>query len=167
MRAPILRAMRASPELLASLVIRPARRDEVPTILALYDAGSVGRKHEDLSDFGPYFEAFDAIAADPSCGLYVAALGDRVVGTFQLTWLRHLSYRGRPTALVEAVHVAPEERGRGIGEVMMRFAIDQARKRGCHRIQLTSNKARKEAHRFYARLGFEASHEGIRMSLVP
>jgi GNAT superfamily N-acetyltransferase len=157
--------MRASPDLVAALVIRRARREEVPALLALYDAGAVGGKREDLSNLAPYLEAFDAIAADPSCRLYVAELGGRVVGTFQLTWLRHLSYGGRPTALVEAVHVAPEQRGRGIGEVMMRHAIDEARRQGCHRIQLTSNKARKDAHRFYERLGFAATHEGIRLSL--
>jgi GNAT superfamily N-acetyltransferase len=158
--------MRASPELLASLVVRPARREEVPAIVALYDADAVGAKHEDLSDLAPYLDAFDAIAVDPHTDLYVAQLGHRLVGTFQVTWLRHLSHRGGRAALVEAVHVAQDERSRGIGEVMMRFAIDEARRRGCHRIQLTSNKARIDAHRFYARLGFVASHEGIRLSLA-
>jgi GNAT superfamily N-acetyltransferase len=115
-------------------------------------------------DLAPYLEAFDEIAADPRSDLYVATVGARVVGTFQLTVQRHLAYRGGRAAVVESVHVASDMRRRGVGEAMMRFAVDVARRRGCHRVQLTSNKRRRDAHRFYERLGFVASHEGFRLT---
>ena len=97
--------------------------------------------------------------------LIVAEENDRVIGTLQLTFLRYLLYGGARVALVESVQVAASERSRGVGAAMMRFAIDEARRRGCHRVQLTSNEARKDAHRFYERLGFVASHEGFKLYL--
>ena len=118
-----------------------------------------------MASLAPYLDAFDAIAADPNGALYLAQLGDRAVGTFQLLVLRHLAHRGGRVALVESVHVASDVRRRGIGEAMMRFAIEEARRRGCHRMQLTSNKRRADAHRFYLRLGFAASHEGFKLPL--
>jgi len=79
--------------------------------------------------------------------------------------LRQLSHRGGHVAQVESVHVASDLRRRGIGEAMMRHAIEEARRRGCHRLQLTSNKRRVDAHRFYTRLGFVQSHEGFKLPL--
>ena len=113
----------------------------------------------------PYLDAFDDIAADPRSALYVARLGEGVVGTFQLIVLQHLSHRGGRVAQIESVHVASDVRRRGIGEAMMRHAIDEARRHGCHRVQLMSNKRRVDAHRFYTRLGFVASHEGFKRGL--
>lgn len=148
-------------------VIRLARRDDVPALLRLLaddDLASHPERHGH-GDLAPYLEAFDDIAADPRSDLYVACLGDRVVGTFQLVVLRHLAHRGGRVAVVESVHVASDVRRRGFGEAMMRFAVEEARRRGCHRVQLTSNKRRTDAHRFYLRLGFVASHEGFKLSL--
>ncbi len=148
--------------------LRRATREDVPAILDLLADDELA-SHPERSgygdDLGPYLDAFDAIAADPNSDLYVATIDDRVVGTFQLTVQRHLTYRGGRVAVVESVEVASDVRRRGVGEAMMRFAIEEARGRGCHRLQLTSNKRRKDAHRFYERLGFVASHEGFRLPL--
>jgi GNAT superfamily N-acetyltransferase len=140
----------------------------VRAILALLaddDLASHPERDRRVDDLAPYLAAFDDIAADPRSDVYVAAIEGRVVGTFQLTAIRHLTYRGGLVAVVESVHVASDMRRRGIGEAMMRFAIEEARRRGCHRVQLTSNKRRRDAHRFYERLGFVASHEGFRLAL--
>ena len=145
------------------LVIRPARRQDLDAIVALYlgDPLHAAREPRDIDRT----EAFDEITSDPREMLLVAERGGRVVGTLQITFLRYLTYAGARVALVEAVQVAARERGGGIGTEMMRFAIDVAKKRGCNRVQLTSNKARKDAHRFYERLGFVASHEGFKLFL--
>jgi ribosomal protein S18 acetylase RimI-like enzyme len=149
------------------LAIRPATREDVPSVLQLYADDELGTApdrawREKLAD---YLAAFDAIQTDARTTVYVAQLGASVVGTFQLTFLRHLAHRGALTAQVESVHVASEHRRRGIGEAMMRFAIDRAREKNCKRIQLTSQKRRTDAHRFYERLGFERSHEGLKLPL--
>ena len=112
-----------------------------------------------------YYEAFAAIQAHPSCAAYVAELDGLVVGTFQLAVLPNLSNGGRPLAQIESVHVAEEWRSHGIGEQMVRFAISEARTHGCFRLQLSSNKSRTDAHRFYRRLGFVQSHEGMKLAL--
>ena len=95
----------------------------------------------------------------------MAEVDGRVVGAFHLTIIQYVAYRGGRVAQIENVIVDPAERSRGIGEAMMRFAIEEARRQGCFRVQLTSNKARKRAHRFYERLGFVSSHEGMTLAL--
>ena len=135
--------------------IRRATRDDVASIVALYDS------HNEP----PAADAFAEIDADPKQLLCVAEIDGAIVGTMHLTTLRYLSFGGARAMLVEAVFVREAARGRGIGTAMIRFAIDEARKRGCNRVQLTSNKARKDAHRFYERLGFVASHEGFKLYL--
>src|SRR5581483_9518986 len=106
------------------------------------------------------------MSRDQDNRLMVAELSGRVAGTFQLTIIQGLMYRGARTAQVEAVRVAADLRGRGIGEAMMRWAIAESRCRGCLRLQLTSNKARGDAHRFYERLGFRRTHEGMKLDLL-
>jgi len=144
------------------IIIRRATRDDIPAIVAMYASSSL---HGDEPLDADRSEAFAEIDSDPKQMLCVAALGERVVGTFHLTTLRYLSFGGARAMLVEAVHVLESERSRGIGAEMMRFAIDEARRRGCQRIQLTSNKKRADAHRFYERLGFVRSHEGFKLYL--
>ena len=114
-----------------------------------------------------YLKAFDVIAANPYNTLFVAEHEGRVVGTYQITILPGLAERGRIRAKFERVHVAPECRGRGIGAIMMRHAIAFAAERGVGLVELTSHKARPDAHRFYASLGFVQSHEGFKMALSP
>jgi GNAT superfamily N-acetyltransferase len=105
------------------------------------------------------------MAADPNNTLLVAEREGRVVGTFQLTLIQHVAYRGGLVAQIENLIVDPAVRGQGVGEHMMRWAIEEARARGCFRVQLTSNKTRDRAHRFYETLGFVRSHEGMKFLL--
>jgi GNAT superfamily N-acetyltransferase len=112
-----------------------------------------------------YYTAFEAIQADPNQELIVAELDGEVVGTLQLTTLPSLSYQGRMRAQVESVRVLEQFRGRGIGAQMMEWAIERARQRGCHLMQLTSHQSRIDAHRFYERLGFTKSHIGMKINL--
>jgi len=146
-------------------VIRRATRADVPAIRDLYAGDYLSAGKDVAGSLEAALEAFDDIEARPDDTLYVAELDGRVVGTLQLTILRYLTYGGARVALIEAVHVAESERSRGIGRAMMRVAIEEARRRGCNRVQLTSNKRRKDAHRFYERLGFVASHEGFKLWL--
>jgi len=116
--------------------------------------------------FGPgQVDAFAAIDGDPNNQVYVAEREGKVVGTFQLTFIRQLSYGGCLVAQVESVHVLSSQRSYGIGRTMMEFAIQEARRRGALRIQLTSNVRRTRAHEFYERLGFRASHKGMKLYL--
>lgn len=151
------------------VVVRDAAEADLPRIVELLQQESLGDERRE--DPGPplpeaYVRAFRQIAADPRQRLLVAEAGGSVVGTFVFIVLPNLSYRGRPVAQVENVVVDEPWRGRGVGEAMMRWAIDEAQKAGCFRIQLTSNKARKDAHRFYERLGFVATHEGFKLYLA-
>jgi len=149
------------------LSIRPARDEDLPALVALFAADHLGG-HGDTTDpavFPAYQEAFEAIAASGEETLYVAERGGRIVGTFQLGMRRSLPHRGTIKAVLEAVQVAPELRGGGIGAEMVRFAIETARRAGAHAISLTSNAARKDAHRFYERLGFTKTHAGFKLFL--
>ncbi len=150
--------------------IREATEADLPRVVELLQQESLGDEHRE--DPGPplpdaYRRAFRDIAADPRQRLLVAEVDGTVVGTFVFIVIPNLSYRGRPVAQVENVVVDEPWRGRGIGEAMIRWAIDEATQAGCFRVQLTSNKARKDAHRFYERLGFVASHEGFKRYLTP
>jgi GNAT superfamily N-acetyltransferase len=149
-----------------SAVIRLARRDDVPAIVRLFADDHGGRSSPEHVTLGPgQLAAFDAIAEQPDNSVYVAERDGVVVGTFQLTFIRQLSYGGCLVAQVESVHVHSSQRGQGIGEQMMRFAIELARRRGALRVQLTSNVRRGRAHAFYERLGFEPSHVGMKLYL--
>ena len=98
--------------------------------------------------------------------MYVADLDGVVVGTFHLTFIRQISNRGRLIAQVESVKVDRAVQSRGVGTAMMRWAIEEATRRGCLRVQLTTNVIRLDAHRFYERLGFQATHKGMKLYLV-
>jgi GNAT superfamily N-acetyltransferase len=156
-----------SEQIVPQPVIRRASVHDVPRAVELIAGGSLeGRRWDDPReplDRG-YYDAFAAITADPDCELMVAEFDGFVVGTFQFSVLKNFHHSGQPIAQVESVHVAEAMRGKKIGEAMMRWAIDEARCRGCFRIQLTSNAARTDAHRFYDRLGFEKSHVGFKMT---
>lgn len=149
----------------ADLVIREARRDDVEAIIGLIMAGDIlglGVDTLDATARGDYLAAFDEISASGHETLHVAELAGRVVGTFQISLSRTLAHRGRTRATIEAVHVLPATRGNGVGEAMMRAALDFAKARGAGLVQLTSNKQRVDAHRFYERIGFKKSHEGFK-----
>jgi GNAT superfamily N-acetyltransferase len=110
-----------------------------------------------------YQEAFDEVTADPKQQLFVIEVGGRAVGSACLLIVPNLSHRGRPYAVAENVVVDAELRSSGYGEVLMRHLLAVARSAGCYKLSLTSNKQRKDAHRFYERLGFRATHEGFRV----
>jgi GNAT superfamily N-acetyltransferase len=153
----------------AAVSIRVATEADLPRVIRLiYDGTAPGVTPDE--DPGPplpesYRAAFADIAASPDGDVFVAEVEGEVVGCFQFFAIPHLANRGRRRAQVESVHVAPEHRSKGIGEAMMRFAIEEARRRGCFRLQLTSNKSRGDAHRFYRRLGFAQSHEGFKLDI--
>ena len=146
---------------------RPATSADVPAIVALLADDALGAQREELTDPLPvaYGEAFAAIDADPRQLLLVADDDGRVVGTLQLTFLPYLTHRGGERALVEAVRVASDQRGTGVGRALLAWAIDRARERGCRMVQLTTDKQRPDAQRFYESLGFEATHEGMKLPL--
>ncbi len=145
--------------------VRRAVEADLPGILRLLLDDRATPSDELPPDSPCYLAALREMQASEENGTYVAEVDGRLVGTFMLTFIRHLLRRGSLVAQVEAVRVDAPLRGRGHGAAMMRWVIDESRRRGCSRIQLTSNKSRKAAHRFYARLGFHASHEGMKLDL--
>jgi GNAT superfamily N-acetyltransferase len=145
--------------------LRRARRGDLPRILALLADDQLGAVRESADDPAPYERAFDAIDADPAHLLVVGELNGEVVATFQVSYIPGLSRKGSWRSQIEAVRVSGELRGQGVGALMIQWAIDQARERGCSLIQLTTDKSRVAAHRFYERLGFVASHEGMKLKL--
>ncbi|HKN95533.1 MAG TPA: GNAT family N-acetyltransferase [Pseudonocardiaceae bacterium] len=147
-----------------ALMIRPARRDDVPAIVAMLADDPLGAERERPGD-PAYLAAFDALADDPGQSLVVAESAGEVVGTLQLTFIPGLSRVGATRAQIEAVRVRSDMRGNGLGETMIRWAIDTARERGCVLVQLTTDASRVDAHRFYLRLGFRPSHVGMKLPL--
>ena len=150
------------------VTIRTASREDVPIIVALNNAGGTdGYSRSVLQNPLPegYFQAFDRIIKSPNDRLMVAEYNGKIIGTFHLTYLTYIQAMGQLDAQVESVHVHPEFRGCGLGTIMMTWVINQAKEKHCRRVQLTSNKLRQAAHRFYQKLGFEASHEGMKLSL--
>ena len=146
-------------------MLRRARRKDVPDIVALIADDQLGATREDHGDPAAYLGAFEAIDADPAQTLVVAERDDVVVGTLQLSIIPGLARRGALRGQVEAVRVARSQRGHGLGEAMVRWAVGESRRRGCALVQLTTDKSRTDAHRFYERLGFTASHEGFKLAL--
>jgi GNAT superfamily N-acetyltransferase len=149
------------------LTFRDATPSDLPFVIGLSVASNVGPSIDSGEDhMGPgYQDALNAITADPNQRLIVAELDGAPVGTLQLTFIPGVMRKGMWRLLVENVHVDPSHRSKGIGAQMMAFAHEQARARGCGMVQLTSNKARSDAHRFYERLGYARSHEGFKFWL--
>ena len=149
------------------LRLRPATRDDLPGVIRMLADDPLGARREAYRLPLPerYYAAFDAISADPSNELVVACLAERVVGVLQVTYTPYLTYRGGWRATIEGVRVDSSLRSSGAGRKMLEWAIDRARSRGCHLVQLTSDKSRPDAIRFYEGLGFVASHEGLKLHL--
>jgi GNAT superfamily N-acetyltransferase len=148
--------------------IRRATAGDVAAIVALLADDELGAGREDVpaAELAPYRSAFAAVDADPGQLLLVVTAGDgSVAATMQLTFIPGLSRRGARRTQVEAVRVSHRHRGQGLGTAMLTWAIAEARRRDCALVQLTSDKRREGAHRFYARLGFTASHEGFKLQL--
>lgn len=147
------------------MVIRPAGPGDAAALVALLAGGALVAGNEDPDHLDPYRAALTEIAADPRSTVLVATEDGSVVGLCQLIVFRHLQQRGGLCAEIESVHVAAARRGAGIGGALVEEAVRRAADAGCYRVQLTTNKARVDAQRFYARHGFVASHEGFKRRL--
>lgn len=146
--------------------VRRAGEQDLPAIVALLADDPLGSTHEEQGeDLEPYRRAFRAVDEDPGQLLVVAVSSGEVVGTLQLTFIPGLSRRGALRAQIEAVRVREDWRGHGLGAALFEWAVEHARRRGCALVQLTTDKSRGDAHRFYERLGFVASHEGLKLQL--
>lgn len=150
---------------MSDLEIRPATAEDLPDIVAMLADDPLGAQRESPSDLTPYTAAFERLARDPNQHVIVAVSSGRIVGTLQLTVIPGLSRRGATRSIIEGVRVHSEERGSGLGSQLIEWAVEESRRQGCQLVQLTSDATRTDAHRFYERLGFEASHLGFKMSL--
>ena len=146
------------------VILRRATEADVPDLVRLLADDPLGRDRE-TADPAPYRRAFALIDADPAQLLVVAGDGADVVGTMQLSFIRGLSRQGALVAQVEAVRVRAGDRNRGLGAAMIGWAVQESSRRGCGLVQLTTDKSRVDAHRFYERLGFVASHQGMKLLL--
>ncbi|WP_405599832.1 GNAT family N-acetyltransferase [Streptomyces sp. NBC_01410] len=150
---------------MSDLDIRPAVLDDIPAIVAMLADDPLGAQRESPDDLAPYTAAFERLSQDPNQIQAVAVRADQVVGTLQLTIIPGLSRRGSTRSIIEGVRIHADERGLGLGTRLIEWAIDESRRQNCQLVQLTSDASRTEAHRFYERLGFEASHAGFKLLL--
>lgn len=148
------------------MIFRIARRQDLPSIIALLSDEDVVVDARTVEVYEAYARAFEAVDADGRNETVVLAPDDgTVLGCLQLTYIPGLGRHGQERALIQAVRVRADQRGAGLGRELLTWAIDRARARGCTLVQLTSNKQRAEAHRFYGSLGFTASHDGFKLPL--
>ncbi|MFD5855795.1 GNAT family N-acetyltransferase [Streptomyces chartreusis] len=150
---------------MGDLEIRPAATDDIPAIVGMLADDPLGARRESLDDLTPYLAAFERLTNDPNQHLVVAVREGRVIGTLQLTVIPGLSRRGATRSIIEAVRIHADERGSGLGTRLIEWAIDESRRQNCQLVQLTSDKSRTDAHRFYERLGFASSHAGFKLEL--
>lgn len=150
-----------------AILMRPARQEDLPAIVRMLADDPLGADRERYAEPLPlgYLEAFDRIVADNRNLLAVAEVGGAVVGCLQLTFIPGLSFQGAELALLEGVRVVASRRREGLGAVMIEWAMDEARGRGCSQMELLTHASRKSAQRFYERLGFAASHVGMKRPL--
>jgi GNAT superfamily N-acetyltransferase len=150
-----------------SLIFRTATLDDLPSVVRMLADDELGMQREKYEDPLPesYYGAFRQITSDPNHQLIVAELAGKVIGTLHLIFLPSISYQGGLRAQIESVRVDKEYRNLGIGSRMMDWTIEHARERNAHIIQLTTHLSRKDAHRFYEKLGFKGSHLGMKLDL--
>ena len=147
------------------MAVRAATAADLPALVALVDDDPLGRGREQTGDLRPYRAAFERIDADPGHLLVVAAECADVVGTLQLSFVPGLSRGGALRGQVEGVRVRADRRGTGLGRGLLRWSVTESRRRGCALVQLTTDRSRAEAHRFYEGLGFVHSHAGYKLPL--
>lgn len=151
--------------IMSDLDIRPAALTDLPAVVAMLADDPLGAERESPDDLAPYRSAFRRLSDDPNQHLVVAVRDARVVGTLQLTIVPGLSRRGATRSIIEGVRIHADERGTGLGTQLIQWAVDESRRQGCRLVQLTSDASRTDAHRFYERLGFSASHVGFKLAL--
>ena len=152
----------------ARVLLREAVEGDVPVLVQLLAADQLGATRDGVTgedDLQPYLRAFRAIDADDAHLLLAAEVDGEVVATMQLSFLPGLARRGALRGQIEAVRVREDYRDRGLGAAIFHWAIAESRRRGCALVQLTTDRTRADAHRFYERLGFVASHEGLKLHL--
>jgi GNAT superfamily N-acetyltransferase len=147
------------------VIFREAVHADLPAIVTLLADDVLGKARDVAVLDDAYEQAFADIDADPRNLLVVAEDNAEVLACLQITYIPGLGRHGAERALVEAVRMRSDRRGQGIGAQLMKWVIEQARQRGCGLVQLTTDKSRLDAHRFYVRLGFVASHEGMKLTL--
>ncbi len=150
------------------MIIRKATEIDIPALVEMMANDPLGRLREDYRDPLPqtYYEAFYRIDTDPNQELVVMENeGQQIIGTLQLSLIPYLTYQGGIRAQIEAVRVHEDHRGKGIGQKLFEWAIARAKERRAHVVQLTTDKKRPEALKFYEKLGFKASHEGMKLHL--
>jgi len=147
------------------LTFRLATREDIPAIVALLLDDHLGVSRERSEDLSCYYSAFDRLCEDPNNELVVVETDGQVIGTLQLTIIPGLTRRGATRAQIEGVRVARSHRKEGVGSKLMAWTTERARSRRCSLIQLTTDNSRPEAHRFYERLGYVASHVGMKCDI--
>ncbi|MGC4793894.1 N-acetyltransferase family protein [Micromonospora saelicesensis] len=150
---------------MSDVIYREAVRADLPAVIALLADDVLGKARDFTEVDEAYERAFAAIGADPRNQLIVAEQAGELVGCLQITYIPGLGRHGSERSLIESVRVRSDRRGQGLGRDLMSWAVDQARQRGCALVQLTTDKTREDAHRFYLGLGFVASHEGMKLAL--
>jgi GNAT superfamily N-acetyltransferase len=152
-------------------LVRLAVADDVQAVVDLIvdDPVESARAADPTATPPRHWDAFAAIDADPNNELIVLEdpHGGRILGTLQLVYIESLNWGGGLRGQIQGVRICPPVRGRGLGTLLISWAIDRARNRGCVVVQLSTDKNRIEAHRLYRRLGFRASHEGFKLRLGP
>ncbi len=145
---------------------RAAEKEDVIEIVKMIANDKLGKLREDFKAPLPdkYYVAFENIKNDSNQELIVLEdEQDGIIGTLQLSFIQYLTYQGGVRAQIEAVRIREDQRGKGIGEQLFLWAIERAKKRGAHLVQLTTDKKRPEALKFYEKLGFKATHEGMKL----
>ena len=152
---------------MGEVIFREAVREDLDQIVGMLADDILGSKREryELPLPDCYVQAFQAIEGDPNNELIVACKGSKVIGVQQITFTPHIVRQGGWRATIEGVRTASSERGKGVGYQLITWAIERAKERNCHLVQLTTDKERSGAFRFYQKLGFTASHEGLKLYL--
>jgi len=150
------------------MIYRQATINDIVQIVAMIADDELGKTRENYREPLPdeYLKAFEIINSDPSLELIVVENDKQeIIGTLQLSFLQYLTYRGGLRAQIEAVRIRKDQRGLGLGKKMLEWAINRAKERNAHMVQLTTDKKRNESVRFYESLGFVASHIGMKLHL--
>jgi len=152
---------------MSDVLFRPASREDLPDIVRMLADDALGSRREKFEEPLPesYYAAFEQIDHDPNHELIVVEMDGVVIGTLHLMFLPSISYQGGVRAQVESVRIDKKFQSKGIGSQMMEWAIERAKERGAHIVQLTTHQSREDAHRFYERLGFMGSHLGMKLRL--
>ncbi len=148
------------------MIFRKATQKDLPTIIKMIADDALGKTRENYQDPLPneYLEAFENINSDPNQELIVVEhINSDILGTLQLSFIQYLTYQGGIRAQIEAVRIRKDQRGKGIGQKMFEWAIQRAQQKGAHLLQLTTDKKRPEAIKFYEKFGFKATHEGMKL----